>query len=415
MKHFIRALKHRNFFLFFSGQSISLVGTWMTQVAMSWLVYRLTASAFLLGLVSFSSQIPVFLFSAFVGVWVDRWNIHRVLVVTQVLAMLQSLMLAFLTLSGKINLIEIIALGFFQGFINAFDMPARHAFVVHMVDDKKDLHNAIAINSLMVNVARLLGPMLAGFVIAAWNEGTCFLIDGVSYIAVIISLLGMRVKKISKMEVSSKILQQLKEGICYAWNFIPIRNILLLLVLFSLMAMPHTVLMPIFAGQIFKGNAHTLGLLLSASGTGAIVGAFLLASKKSVLGLGKVIVITGNLFGVAIILFSFSRNWIFSLFLLALSGLSLIMIVTSSNTILQTVVEDDKRGRVMSLFILALIGMAPFGSLLSGTLAHYLGAPYTLAMDGIFCVIGTLLFARHLPHMRKLVRPIYVEKEILTM
>ncbi|OGP13443.1 MAG: MFS transporter, partial [Deltaproteobacteria bacterium GWA2_50_8] len=322
----IRSLKHRNFRLFFGGQTISLIGTWMTQVTTSWLVYRLTHSAFLLGLVGFTGQIPVFLFSAFAGVWIDRLNLRRILMVTQVLAMVQSLTLAFLTLTNRITVVEIIALGFFQGLINVFDMPTRQAFVVQMVDNKQDLGNAIALNSFMVNVARLIGPMLAGIIIAKMGEGTCFLIDGLSYIPVILSLLLMILPLHRPLIPPPGIFHQLKEGARYAFGFLPIRNVLFLMALLSLTGMSLNVLMPIFAVQIFNGDSHILGFLLSASGIGALVGAIVLASKKTVLGLTRIMVMTGCLLGVGMILFSFSRNFWLSLFFLGITGLCLIMI-----------------------------------------------------------------------------------------
>ena len=409
----IRSLKHRNFRLFFGGQTISLIGTWMTQVTTSWLVYRLTHSAFLLGLVGFTGQIPVFLFSAFAGVWIDRLNLRRILMVTQVLAMVQSLTLAFLTLTNRITVVEIIALGFFQGLINVFDMPTRQAFVVQMVDNKQDLGNAIALNSFMVNVARLIGPMLAGIIIAKMGEGTCFLIDGLSYIPVILSLLLMILPLHRPLIPPPGIFHQLKEGARYAFGFLPIRNVLFLMALLSLTGMSLNVLMPIFAVQIFNGDSHILGFLLSASGIGALVGAIVLASKKTVLGLTRIMVMTGCLLGVGMILFSFSRNFWLSLFSLGITGLCLIMIIASINTFLQTIVEDNKRGRLMSLFTIAFIGMAPFGSLLAGGLAKYLGAPHTLLINGSFCILGTLIFSRSLPSLRRLVKPIYIEKGIL--
>src|SRR3989338_3026308 len=406
----IRSLKYRNFRLFFGGQTISLIGTWMTQVTTSGLVYRLTHSAFLLGLVGFTGQIPVFLFSAFAGVWIDRLNLRRILMVTQVLAMVQSLTLAFLTLTNRITVVEIIALGFFQGLINVFDMPTRQAFVVQMVDNKQDLGNAIALNSFMVNVARLIGPMLAGIIIAKMGEGTCFLIDGLSYIPVILSLLLMILPLHRPLIPPPGIFHQLKEGARYAFGFLPIRNVLFLMALLSLTGMSLNVLMPIFAVQIFNGDSHILGFLLSASGIGALVGAIVLASKKTVLGLTRIMVMTGCLLGVGMILFSFSRNFWLSLFSLGITGLCLIMIIASINTFLQTIVEDNKRGRLMSLFTIAFIGMAPFGSLLAGGLAKYLGAPYTLLINGSCCILGALIFSRSLPSLRRLVKPIYIEK-----
>jgi MFS family permease len=283
----LRALRYRNYRLFFGGQSVSLIGTWMTRIATSWLIYRLTHSALLLGVVSFAGQIPTFLLAPFAGVWVDRWDRHRVLVVTQVLAMLQSFALAALALAGRITVWDVLWLSVFQGLINAFDMPARQAFVVQMVEDRRDLSNAIALNSSMVNMARLIGPSIAGVIIAAVGEGYCFLIDGISYLAVIASLLLMRVTGSRPQRAAKNTLTELAEGWQYVSRFAPIRSILLLLALVSLMGMPYTVLMPIFAGSILHGGPHTLGFLMGAAGVGALTAAFRLAARRSVLGLGN--------------------------------------------------------------------------------------------------------------------------------
>src|SRR6476660_7207326 len=298
-----RALRYRNFRLYFSGQSISLIGTWMTRLATSWLVYRLTGSAFLLGVVGFTGQLPTFLFAPFAGVWVDRLNRRHVLLITQVLAMLQSLALAALTLTNRINIQEIIWLSAFQGAINAFDMPARQAFLVEMVEDKQDLGNAIALNSSMVNLARLVGPSLAGAVIAVSGEGAGFLIDGISYIAVIVSLLAMRLQAGALKPAVLSMLGQLKEGLAYVSGFAPVRTLLLLFAMVSLMGWPFTVLMPIFAGKILHGGPHTLGFLMGALGIGALVSAMSLALRKTVLGLGRMIPIATASLGVGLILF----------------------------------------------------------------------------------------------------------------
>jgi MFS family permease len=413
ISHSWRALTHRNFRLFFGGQSISLIGTWMTRIATSWLVYRLTGSALLLGLVGFAGQIPTFLLAPFAGVWVDRLNRRQVLVVTQTLAMLQSFALAALTLAKIITIPEIIALSAFQGLINAFDMPGRQAFLVQMVEDRADLGNAIAINSSMVNMARLIGPSLAGIVIAASNEGFCFLIDGISYIAVIASLLMMRLQAVAiKREVAS-MFAQLKEGWTYISGFAPVRSILLLFAIVSLMGMPYTVLMPIFAGNVLKGGPRTLGFLMGAVGIGALVSAISLAVRKTVLGLGKMIPIAAGMFGAALVLFAMSRMIWLSEFLLLFAGFGMMQQMAASNTIIQTVAPEDKRGRVMSYYTMAFVGMAPFGSLIAGSLAHVIGAPLTLAINGSVCVLAAIWFATRLKLIRKLVRPIYVDLGIL--
>ena len=410
----LRALRHKNYRLFFSGQSISLIGTWMTRIATSWLVYRLTGSALLLGIVGFAGQIPSFLLAPFAGVLVDRWNRHRLLVITQVLALLQSLAMALLALTGLIKIWQVIVLSVFQGLINAFDMPARQAFVVEMVDRREDLANAIALNSSMVNVARLLGPSIGGVVIAAVGEGWCFMIDAISYLAVIASLFAMRVTpRMLKPTRDANIFQQLREGWTYVARFAPIRNILILLALVSLVGMPYTVLMPVFANEVLHGGPNTLGLLMAASGVGALAGAMSLAARKSVLGLGKFIPLMAGAFGAGLIAFSFARVLWLSLALMIVTGLGFMVQMAVSNTVLQTIVDEDKRGRVMSFYTMAFMGTAPFGSLLAGTVAERIGAPHTLLFGGIGCILGALWFARTLPALRRDVRPIYVKMGIL--
>lgn len=409
-----RALRNRNYQLFFAGQGISLIGTWMTRIATSWLVYRLTGSAWLLGLVGFAGQIPTFILSPFAGVLVDRWNRHRLLVATQVLAMLQSLALGVLTLTGLINIQQLLWLSLMQGIINSFDMPARQAFVVEMVERKEDLPNAIALNSSLVNAARLVGPSLGGILIAAVGEAWCFLLDGVSYVAVIVSLLAMRLTPhIRQQAANAGVLQQLREGWLYASRFSPVRNTLLLLALVSLVGMPYTVLMPVFANEILHGGPYTLGWLMAASGVGALSGALVLAARESVLGLGKFIPLMAGVFGAGLIAFSFSRWLWLSLVMMVVTGVGFMVQMAVSNTLLQTIVEEDMRGRIMSFYTAAFLGTAPFGSLLAGSVADWLGAPHTLLLGGLGCIAGALLFAKSLPALRQEVRPIYVRKGIL--
>ncbi|HXN98837.1 MAG TPA: MFS transporter [Candidatus Acidoferrales bacterium] len=413
ISHAWRALRHRNFRLFFSGQSISLIGTWMTRLATSWLVYRLTGSAFLLGIVGFSGQIPTFLLAPFAGVWVDRLNRQHVLIVTQALAMLQSFALAFLTLTKHITVHEVILLSAFQGMINAFDMPGRQAFLVEMVEDRQDLGNAIALNSSMVNMARLVGPSLAGMVIAVSGEGSCFLIDGISYLAVIASLFAMRLKPAAVKRATTSMLVQLREGWDYVSGFAPIRTILTLFATVSLMGWPFTVLMPIFASKILKGGPHTLGFLMGAVGIGALISAISLAIRKSVIGLGRMIYISTALFGVSLIFFGLSRNIWLSLVMMLFCGFGMMQQMAASNTIIQTIVDEDKRGRVMSFYTVAFVGMAPFGSLLAGAMAHAVGAPRTVMLSGACCIAGAIWFFTRLKSIRKLIRPIYVNLGIL--
>ncbi|HKX26259.1 MAG TPA: MFS transporter [Blastocatellia bacterium] len=409
-----RALSHRNYQLFFSGQSVSLIGTWMTRIATSWLVYRLTGSALLLGVVGFAGQIPTFLLSPFAGVLVDRWNRHRLLVATQVLAMLQSFALGTLTLTGRINIHHLLWLSLFQGVINAFDMPARQAFISEMVDRREDLANAIALNSSMVNAARLLGPSIGGVIIAAVGEGWCFTIDGLSYLAVIASLLAMKMApRIANHENGSSVFRQLREGWIYVSGFLPVRNILLLLALVSLVGTPYTVLMPVFANEILHGGPHTLGWLMAASGVGALAGALLLAARRSVVGLGRFIPLTAGAFGAGLIAFSHSHRLWLSLILMVATGFGFMVQMAVSNTLLQTIVGEGMRGRVMSFYTVAVMGMVPFGSLLAGTVANKIGAPNTLLFGGLGCLIGALWFARALPALRREIRPIYVSQGIL--
>jgi len=425
--HAWRALRHRNFRLFFGGQSISLIGTWMTRIATSWLVYRLTKSALLLGTVSFSGQIPTFLIAPFAGVWVDRLNRRQVLVWTQTLAMVQSFALAALTLSGHITVRWILTLAVMQGIINAFDMPGRQAFMVQMVGDRADLGNAIAINSSMVNVARLIGPSLAGMLIAATNEGWCFLIDGISYIAVIASLLMMQLNVPAVRRAATSTLVELKEGWSYVSGFLPIRTILLLFAVVSLMGMPFVVLMPIFAARVLHGGPHTLGFLMGAMGVGALVSALSLAARRSVRGLIRMIPIAAAVFGLGLIGFGLSHVFWLSMLMVLVTGMGMMQGMAASNTIIQTLVSEDKRGRVMSYYTMAFVGMAPFGSLLAGAMAHAIpatpvwivsgmvltGAQWTVILNGVVVVLGAAWFFTRLPSLRRVVRPIYEEMGII--
>jgi MFS family permease len=407
LSHAWRAMRHRNFRLFFGGQSISLIGTWMTRVATSWLVYRLTKSALLLGTVGFAGQIPTFLLAPLAGVIVDRMDRRKVLVWTQSLAMVQSLVLAWLTLSHRVTIAEILFLSAMQGVINAFDMPGRQSFMVRMVEGRADLSNAIAINSSMVNVARLVGPSLAGMLIAATNEGWCFLVDGVSYIAVIASLLMMRITHTEITHAASTMVEQLREGWKYVAASVPIRSILLLFGLLSLMGWPFMALMPIFAVQVLHGGPHTLGFLMGAVGVGSLISALAMVLRRSVRGLLKMIPIGAAAFGTGLILFGLSKSLWLSLPMMLLTGFGMMQGLTTSNTILQTLVDDKMRGRVMSYYTMAFVGMAPFGSLMAGALAHLIGAPATVIVNGIACIAGGLVFWTRMGAIRRDMRPIY--------
>jgi len=402
-----RALRYRNFRLFFSGQGISLIGTWMQAIAMSWLVYRMTNSALMLGIVGFSSQIPTFIVSPFAGHIADRFNRHRILIITQVLSMVQALLLAVLTLSGAIQVWHIIVLGVFLGCINALDIPARQSFVVEMVEKKENLGNAIALNSMMFNSARLIGPAIAGILIAVVGEGICFLINAISFLAVIWSLLAMKIERRSTERGPSDMMHGLREGFSYTFGFPPIRFILSLLAVISLMGTSYAVLMPVFAKDILKGGPQTLGLLMAGGGIGAMAATVYLASRKSVVGLSRLIPISSALFSVGIILFSLSHSTTLSVSLLAIAGFGFMAHMAASNTIVQTITDDDKRGRVMSFYTMAFMGMTPIGSLLAGLLASKIGAANTLMLGAACCILASAVFATKLPIIRKLVHPIY--------
>lgn len=387
----------------------------MTRLATSWLVYRLTHSVLLLGIVSFAGQIVSLALGPFAGVWVERLNRRKLLVWTQAAAAVQSLALAALTLAHAVTLWEIVALTAFQGLINAFDMPGRQSFLVQMVDDRNDLSNAIAINSSMANGARLIGPAIAGIVIGAVGEGWCFLIDGVSYFAVIASLLLMRIKPPTIRRPAASMLEQMREGWDYVRTFRPIRTILLLFSLMSLMGYPYAVLLPVFAGQLLHGSAYTLGWLTAASGIGALVSGLSLALRKSVAGLTRMLQISAATLGGALILFSLSHTLWLSLVLMVFVGFGLTQNASVSNTIIQSLVPEDKRARVMSYYTMAFFGATPFGSLLTGALAHRMGAPHTLILNGAFCIAGSLWFTLELPAIRAIMRPIYQEMGLLTV
>ena len=408
-----RALRHPNYRLFFIGQGTSLVGTWLTRVAMSWLVYRLTGSPILLGVVGFAGQVPTFLLAPFAGVLVDRWNRHRVLVVSQVCSLVQSALLAAFALTNTITVWHVLVLSAFQGLINAFDTPARQAFVVEMVTAREDLPNAIALNSSMVHLARLLGPSIGGALVAVVGEGWCFTIDAVSYLAVIASLLAMKVAPRPRPATQARVLESLAEGFRYVRSHAPIRSILLFMACVSLVGVPYMVLMPVFAARVFSGGPHTLGLLMGASGLGALAGALWLASRRSVLGLGRVICVAAGTFGVAMVGFGLSHWLWLSVPMMVLTGAGMMVQMSASNTLVQTLVDEDKRGRVMSFFTMAFFGMVPFGSLAAGLLGARIGAPATVVCCGVATLIAVAFFVRKLPELRRLVRPTYVRLGIL--
>jgi MFS family permease len=409
----LRAFAHRSFRLFFAGQFLSVVGTWMQQVAMSWLVYRMTGSALVLGVVAFASQMPVFLISPFAGVYVDRWNRYRTVVATQSVAMVQAAILAALTLSGTVRIWHIMALAVVLGIVTGFDVPARQALLVQLVEGPADLANAIALNSSMFNGARLVGPAIAGLLVAAVGEGTVFLINSVSYLAVLAALFAIGVPRRARVAATGGVLRNLREGFDYAAGFAPIRTILLLLAAVSLLGMPYTVLLPVFASDVLNGGARALGFLMSGAGVGALAGALYLASRTTVRGLGRVMFVGVLLFGAGLTAFGASHALLLSVVLLFVTGLGAMIFTASVNTVLQTLVDDDKRGRIMSLYTMAFTGMSPFGSLFAGALASHIGGPITIAMGGLACVGAGIWYGRRLPALRALVRPIYVEKGII--
>jgi MFS family permease len=409
------AFRHRNYRLFFAGQSTSLIGTWMTRIATSWLVYRLSGSAFQLGLVNFAGQIPTMLVTAFAGVLVDRWDRQRILVVTQVLSMLQSAALAVLTLAGVITVPEIIGLQVFQGLINAFDTPARQAFVVQMVDDRNDLANAIAYNSSMVNGSRIIGPSIAGILIALVGEGWCFAIDALSYVAVIVSLLAMRVTRGSRPGRRSRMLEELRTGFGYVTGSPALWTPLLLLAIVSMVGIPYAVLMPAMATDVLHGGPNTYGMLATASGTGALIGGLYLATRPSILGLGRIISFSTLAFGVGLVGFGLSGNLWLSLAALPIVGAGFMIQMTATNTVLQTIVDEEFRGRVMAYYTMAFFGASPIGSLVAGVVADRIGAPATIAVGGLACGGAALWFWLQLPKLRAIVRPIYVQRGIISV
>jgi len=407
MGFMLRAFRYRNYRLFFGGQIVSLTGTWITITATSWLVYRLTGSAFLLGVIGFASQFPTFLLMPFAGIYVDRLDRHRLLIATQVGSMLVALTLAALTLSGTISVPWLIVVSVFGGIVNAFDMPARQAFVVVLVEDKRDLGNAIALNSSMFNAARLVGPSVAGAIIALSNEGWCFLIDGVSYLAVIAALLAMRISRpAASTAPHAGPLQQFREGLTYAYESQTIRSIILLVGFICLVGVPYSVLMPVFAADVLGGGAHTLGFLMTATGGGALVGALWLASRRTVAGLPRNIAAAGAIFSLGLTGFALSTVLWLSLALLVITGFGFIAMVASGNTLLQTIVEDTKRGRVIALFLMAYFGTTPIGGLAAGAVSARIGAPVTMAVCGALCLAGVAWFASRLGAVHEETGPI---------
>jgi MFS family permease len=410
----VRALRHRNYRLFFGGQGVSLIGTWITRVATSWLVYRLTGSEMLLGVVAFSSQIPMLIFAPFAGVLVDRWNRRNLLIITQVISLLQSAALAVLALTNVITVTEIILLQVLQGIVNAFDTPARQAFVVEMVNEPGDLPNAIALNSSMFNASRIVGPTIAGLLIAGVGEGWCFAVDAFSYVAVILSLVAMRFEAgAARKPREAHLIDELRTGTNYVLGFPPVRALLLQVALVSILGMPYVTLMPAIVGKVLHGGPNTLGLLMTATGAGALLGTIYLASRRSVVGLGKVIVAATTMLSIGLIAFSFSGTLWISLMVLPLVGAGMMLQSASANTILQTVVSEELRGRVMAFYTMAILGTQPIGSLIAGAVATRIGPDWTIFIGAIGTLAGGLWFAVQRKKLAEHVRPIYLERGIL--
>jgi MFS family permease len=408
-----RSLRHRNYRLYLGGQLVSVCGTWMQQVALSWLVYRITGSATLLGVVGFATQVPVLALGAVGGVISDRHSPHRVALRTQGAAFAQATILSILALTGWIQAVHIVVLGALSGTINAFDMPARQALVYQLVD-AEDLPNAVALNSSIINAARIVGPGLAGIVIAKFGEGACFVINALSYLAVIVALARMHHLNPRSIPVKqTSFAESLREGLRYVMATTPIRDLLLLLGVIGVMGMPYITLMPVFATDIHKSGADALGMMMGATGLGALIGALSLARRKSILGLGRVIALATVGFGVALIAFTISEVFWLSLLLLTGVGMAWMVLIAASNTVLQTLADDAMRGRVMSLFTMMLVGMAPFGSLLAGWLADHFGAPVVVGAGGGICALAALVFARQLPRLRAAAQPILLSRGII--
>jgi MFS family permease len=394
----VRSLRYRNFQLFFSGQLISLIGTWMDNVAEAWLVYRLTGSSLLLGTVAFAGQIPIFLLGPLGGFVADRWDRRKIVIATQTSSMILASILSFLTLTKRVTVWEVTLLAALMGVVNAFDVPARQSLLVELVG-REDLMNAIALNSSMFNGARIIGPSVAGILVASIGEGWCFFANAVSYIAVIAGLLMMRMQPTANEKPSSPF-DHIAEGFRFVRDTRPIRALLMLLGLVSVVALPYSVLMPIFAAHVLHGNARTLGVLMGATGIGALTGALMLASRTQLQGLGKLVATSCAGFGTCLILFSFSRSYTLSVLLLVPVGFFVMVQMASTNTLVQSMVPDRLRGRTMAVYSMMLLGMAPIGAFLAGAIAERIGAPWTVAIGGLGAIFGAAIFARHLPTIR---------------
>lgn len=396
-----RALKSPNFRLFFYGQTVSLLGTFVQNLALGWLIYRLTDSSFLLGLIGFAGQIPSLVLTPFAGVYADRLNRRKVLVITQAISMVMAFLLAFLFFTDRIEIWHIIAISIVNGMSLAFDTPFRHAFLLEMVGEKDLLQNAIALNSTLINAARFIGPTLGGFLIAWMGEGYCFLVNGISFLAVIASLLSMKVIPLNRGKQRGPIVRELFEGLQYSFDFKPIRYMLYFVVAMGFLGLPFQVFLPVFARDILHGDSQMLGYLTGAMGAGALTGAFYLASRKGMCGIPRVILLTSFTAGLGLVAFSLSTNPILSIILVFFTGFGMIAQFAATNTLIQHIVDDDKRGRVVALYGMSFMGITPIGSLLLGTVTPWAGVQITFVGAGIFCLLATFIFAKRIPIIRK--------------
>ena len=409
----LRALRYRSFRIFFVGQGVSIFGTWMQTLATSWLIYRLTGSAFMLGLSTAALQLPMLFLSPLAGVWADRLDRRRMLIVVQALAGIQALVLAALTYFGVVQVWHVIALSLFLGTMNAFETPTRQAFLLEMVESKADLPNAIALQSLLFNSARFVGPTIAGVLLALAGEALCFFLNGISYLAVVIAYLTIRVRPRTPSRAATPVWQELGSGFRYAFGSLATRRLILLLAALSLFSAPWMTLMPIFAGETFAGDSRTLGLLIGAVGVGAIAATASLAVRPSVRGLGRVIAGCSVAAALALTGFALSHWFWLSLALLAVFGAGLIATVASTNTILQTIADDDKRGRIISIYVMTFLGLAPFSNFVAGAIAEAIGAHWTIFGCGVCLTLATGLFAANYESWRRSIRPIYIRQGII--
>lgn len=410
--HIWISLKNRNFRLYFTGMCISLVGTWMQQIAMSWLVYRLTGSVFLLAIVTFLSQIPILLATPFLSVLVDRFDRQKILLLTQSLSMIQALLTAFLTLSGHVQVWHLLVLSLGIGCINALDNPTRQAFYPSLVAPEH-LSNAIALNSAVINGSRLVGPAIGGVLIGIFNEGICFLLNGLSYLGVIIALLLMHLPTSRKCSASRQLFSELREGFSYVCGSLPIRTLLLLMSVISFFGLPLMTFIPAYVKDILRGESEMLGFLLSCIGIGSLLAAIYLAARKSVLGLGKVVTVSTFLLGISLVLLSTTGNYRIAALICLPAGFTMIGAIAAINTLLQTLSDEDKRGRVMGYLAMAFTGIAPIGSLVLGSLEKQTGLPGLIRISGIACLLGSLLFEYYRPLVRRQARRIYVQKGLI--